>query len=110
MNCYKPFSFHHHHHVSFVENVTKFILLMQVEAEVVRLEELKVNKMKELILRKKTELEELRRRTHVVENGDNKAEISIEVIESGNSPELESMITALFHRFYCFPIQYKITN
>ncbi|KAL0921045.1 hypothetical protein M5K25_008075 [Dendrobium thyrsiflorum] len=57
--------------------------LNYVEAEVVRLEELKASKMKELVLRKKAELEELRRRTHLVERGDNEVEISIEVIESG---------------------------
>ncbi|ONK71255.1 uncharacterized protein A4U43_C04F6540 [Asparagus officinalis] len=38
-----------------------------VEAEVVKLEKLKAIKMKELVLKKKTELEELRRRTHLVE-------------------------------------------
>ncbi|KAH0464206.1 hypothetical protein IEQ34_006992 [Dendrobium chrysotoxum] len=57
--------------------------LNYVETEVVRLEELKASKMKELVLRKKAELEELRRRTHLVERGDNDIEISIEVIESG---------------------------
>ncbi|PKU79993.1 65-kDa microtubule-associated protein 3-like [Dendrobium catenatum] len=65
-------------------NTLSVDFLNYVEAEVVRLEELKASKMKELVLRKKAELEELRRRTHLVESGgDNEVEISIEVIESG---------------------------
>lgn len=54
--------------------------LNYVEAEVRRLEELKSSKMKELVLKKKIELEELRHRTHLVENGENE-EISQEAIE-----------------------------
>ncbi|ONK66818.1 uncharacterized protein A4U43_C06F12300 [Asparagus officinalis] len=41
-----------------------------VEAEVVKLEKLKAIKMKEIVLKKRTELEELRRRTHLVEKED----------------------------------------
>ena len=54
---------------------------MQVEAEVSRLEELKASKMKELVFKKKTELEELRRRTHLVAEADTEVETAI---ESGN--------------------------
>ncbi|KAM0935476.1 putative microtubule-associated protein, MAP65/Ase1/PRC1 [Dioscorea sansibarensis] len=54
-----------------------------VEAEVLRLEELKTSKMKELVLKKKTELEELRRRTHLVADAYNEIEYAIEAIESG---------------------------
>jgi Ase1/PRC1/MAP65 family protein len=39
---------------------------MQVESEVVRLEQLKVSKMKDLVLKKKTELEEHRRCAHLI--------------------------------------------
>ncbi|KAH0451272.1 hypothetical protein IEQ34_018571 [Dendrobium chrysotoxum] len=63
---------------------TKVVRMINIEAEVVRLEELKASKMKELVLRKKAELEELCRRTHLVERGDNEVEISIEVIEFVN--------------------------
>lgn len=61
---------------------------MQVESEVSKLEKLKASKMKELVLKKKTELEELRRRTHLVEEEDGGSEL--EAIETGGS-----MITSI---------------
>ncbi|KAJ6853509.1 65-kDa microtubule-associated protein 3-like [Iris pallida] len=48
-----------------------------VEAEVMRLEELKASKMKELVYKKKIELEELLRRTHLVEEQYNTIEAAI---------------------------------
>ncbi|KAK1304101.1 65-kDa microtubule-associated protein 3 [Acorus calamus] len=57
--------------------------LNYVEAEVSRLEELKEGKMKELVLKKKAELQELRRRTHMVVETDGAMEYAIEAIESG---------------------------
>lgn len=66
---------------------------MKVEEEVLRLERLKVSKMKELVLKKKTELEELRRQCHlVVEEAENEPEVAISAIESGihNVPVLSS--------------------
>lgn len=56
---------------------------MQVEAEVSRLEELKSSKMKELVLKKRTELEEICRKTHMVPDFDSSMEHAIEAIESG---------------------------
>lgn len=56
---------------------------MQVEAEVSRLEELKSSKMKELVLKKRSELEEFCRRTHMVLEADSAMEYAIEAIESG---------------------------
>lgn len=56
---------------------------MQVEAEVNRLEELKSSKMKELVLRKRTELEEICRKTHLVPELDSAVEDLIEAIEAG---------------------------
>lgn len=56
---------------------------MQLEAEVLRLEELKASKMKELVLKKRSELEEMRRRTHLVAEADSSLEYAIEAIESG---------------------------
>ena len=58
---------------------------MQVEAEVSRLEELKSSKMKELVLKKRSELEEICRKTHLVLDSDSEVEDAIEAIESGTS-------------------------
>lgn len=57
--------------------------IMQVEAEVSRLEELKASKMKELVLKKRSELEEFCRRTHMVPEIDSTMEDAIEAIETG---------------------------
>ncbi|XP_054788068.1 65-kDa microtubule-associated protein 3 isoform X2 [Prosopis cineraria] len=54
-----------------------------VEAEVTRLEEIKASKMKELVLRKRTELEEICRKTHLVSEVDSAIEAVVEAIESG---------------------------
>lgn len=58
---------------------------MQVEAEVSRLEELKSSKMKELVLKKRAELEEICRRTRLIPEIDSEVENAVEAIESGNS-------------------------
>eukprot|EP00268_Persea_americana_P059422 TRINITY_DN7288_c0_g1_i15.p1 TRINITY_DN7288_c0_g1~~TRINITY_DN7288_c0_g1_i15.p1 ORF type:complete len:362 (+),score=96.82 TRINITY_DN7288_c0_g1_i15:913-1998(+) len=54
-----------------------------VEAEVLRLEELKASKMKELVLKKRSELDEICRQTHLVAEADSSMEYAIEAIESG---------------------------
>ncbi|KAA8533822.1 hypothetical protein F0562_031339 [Nyssa sinensis] len=54
-----------------------------VEAEVSRLEELKASKMKELVLKKRSELEEICRKTRMIPESDSAMEIAIEAIESG---------------------------
>ncbi|XXG81201.1 hypothetical protein AAC387_Pa09g1896 [Persea americana] len=54
-----------------------------VEAEVLRLEELKASKMKELVLKKRSELDEKCRQTHLVAEADSSMEYAIEAIESG---------------------------
>ncbi|GKV16290.1 hypothetical protein SLEP1_g26954 [Rubroshorea leprosula] len=54
-----------------------------VEAEVSRLEELKSSKMKELVLKKRSELEEICRKTHLVPEFDSALEDVIDAIESG---------------------------
>lgn len=56
---------------------------MQVEAEVLRLEHLKASRMKELVLKKQTELEEHRRRAHLVGEEHCVTQFSIEAIEAG---------------------------
>lgn len=58
---------------------------MQVEAEVLRLEQLKASKMIELVLKKKTEAEELRRRAHLVAEADSETEFAIDAIEAGKN-------------------------
>ncbi|KAK3138069.1 hypothetical protein QOZ80_5AG0364010 [Eleusine coracana subsp. coracana] len=57
--------------------------ISEVEAEVLRLEQLKASKMKELIMKKKAELEEHRRRAHLVRDEGYAAQFSIEAIEVG---------------------------
>ncbi|CAI9774090.1 unnamed protein product [Fraxinus pennsylvanica] len=54
-----------------------------VETEVSRLEELKTSKMKELVLKKKSELEDICRKTHLIPETDISLNIAIEAIESG---------------------------
>ncbi|WVZ00113.1 hypothetical protein V8G54_026182 [Vigna mungo] len=56
-----------------------------VEAEVARLEKLKSSKMKELVLKKRTELEEICRKTHLIPEIDNAVEYAVEAIESVDS-------------------------
>ena len=56
---------------------------MQVEAEVSRLEELKSSKMKELVLKKRSELEEICKKTHLVLDSESSIEDAIEAIEYG---------------------------
>lgn len=48
-----------------------------------RLEELKSSKMKELVMKKRSELEEICRKTHMVPENDCSIEYAIEAIESG---------------------------
>ncbi|RZB87807.1 65-kDa microtubule-associated protein 3-like [Glycine soja] len=55
-----------------------------VEAEVARLEALKSSKMKELVLKKRTELEEICRKTHLIPEIDNAVESAVDAIESGS--------------------------
>ena len=57
--------------------------MMQVEAEVLRLEQLKVSKMKDLVLKEQTELEEHRRRAHLVGDEHYATQFNIEAIEAG---------------------------
>ena len=65
-----------------VHNSCRSNNVMQVEAEVARLEALKSSKMKELVLKKRTELEEICRKTHLIPEIDNAVESAVEAIES----------------------------
>lgn len=57
---------------------------LQVKAEVSRLEELKISKMKELVFKKKGELEDICRKTHLIPESDSRIDSAIEAVESGN--------------------------
>ncbi|KAL6580505.1 hypothetical protein OROMI_008529 [Orobanche minor] len=54
-----------------------------VKAEVSRLEEFKASKMKELVLKKKAELEDVCRKTHISPGSDTSIDIAINAVESG---------------------------
>ncbi|KAL2540094.1 65-kDa microtubule-associated protein 3 [Abeliophyllum distichum] len=64
-------------------NMLSLDIITFVEAEVSRLEELKTSKMKELVLKKKLELEDICRKTHLIPETDSSLDIAIEAIESG---------------------------
>ncbi|MBA0846694.1 hypothetical protein Goshw_005755 [Gossypium schwendimanii] len=64
-------------------NTLSVDFIKYVEAEVSRLEELKSSKMKELVLKKRLELEEICRKTHLVPDSQSAVEDAIEAIESG---------------------------
>ncbi|CAI9767626.1 unnamed protein product [Fraxinus pennsylvanica] len=64
-------------------NMLSVDIITFVEAEVSRLEELKTSKMKELVLKKKSELEDICRKTHLIPETDSSLDIAIEAIESG---------------------------
>uniref|UniRef100_A0A0E0L5G3 ATP synthase subunit beta n=1 Tax=Oryza punctata TaxID=4537 RepID=A0A0E0L5G3_ORYPU len=64
-------------------NTLSIEFLNYVEAEVLRLEQQKASKMKELVLKKKTELEEYRRRAHLVGEEGYATRFTIEAIEAG---------------------------
>ncbi|KAL0304173.1 UNVERIFIED_CONTAM: microtubule-associated protein 3 [Sesamum radiatum] len=54
-----------------------------VKAEVSRLEELKASKMKELVLKKKAELEDICRKTHLIPESDSAIDLAVDAVESG---------------------------
>ncbi|KAL3524191.1 hypothetical protein ACH5RR_017025 [Cinchona calisaya] len=64
-------------------NMLSVDFIKYVEAEVSRLEEMKTSKMKELVLKKRFELEDICRKTHMIPESDSALDIAIEAIESG---------------------------
>ncbi|XP_060203445.1 65-kDa microtubule-associated protein 3 [Lycium barbarum] len=64
-------------------NILSVEFINYVEGELSRLEELKASKMKELVVKKRSELEEICRRMHMVADSDNAMDVAIEAIESG---------------------------
>ncbi|KAI3517599.1 hypothetical protein L1887_16814 [Cichorium endivia] len=64
-------------------NVLSVEFINFVEAEVSRLEDMKASKMKELVFKKKLELEDICRKTHLLPESDTSMEIALQAIESG---------------------------
>ncbi|KAF8008692.1 hypothetical protein BT93_K2373 [Corymbia citriodora subsp. variegata] len=64
-------------------NALSVASINHVEAEVARLEELKLSKMKELVLKKRSELEEICRKTHLIPEEDSTMKYIVEATESG---------------------------
>ncbi|XP_038685225.1 65-kDa microtubule-associated protein 3-like isoform X1 [Tripterygium wilfordii] len=64
-------------------NTLSLDFINHVEAEVSRLEELKSSKMKELVLKKRSELEEICRKTHLIPLADSVIEHAIDAVECG---------------------------
>lgn len=58
------------------------MIFIQIEEEVLRLEEMKASKMKELVMKKRTELDEICRKTHLVPEYS-ALEYAMEAIDSG---------------------------
>lgn len=69
-------------HIEFMLNCCH-CFIFQVTEEVCRLEELKVSKMKELVLKKKGELETVCRTTHLNLETDSAMNVAMNAIESG---------------------------
>ncbi|KAJ3695716.1 hypothetical protein LUZ60_001093 [Juncus effusus] len=63
-------------------NILSLHFLNEVESEVLRLQQIKASKMTEFILKKKAELEEIRRKTHLVPE-DCDTDFAIEAVEAG---------------------------
>ncbi|KAI7745389.1 hypothetical protein M8C21_011102 [Ambrosia artemisiifolia] len=64
-------------------NLLSVEFINHVEAEVSRLESLKSSKMKELVFKKRSELEDICRKTHLLPDSDSSMEIAMEAIETG---------------------------
>ncbi|KAF3661983.1 65-kDa microtubule-associated protein 3 [Capsicum annuum] len=73
-------------------NMLSMEFITYVEEEVGRLEELKASKMKELVLKKKSELEEIYRKTHMVIDSDSAMNIAIEAIVSGDANAADAVL------------------
>ncbi|XP_050205167.1 65-kDa microtubule-associated protein 3 [Mercurialis annua] len=65
-------------------NTLSVDFINNVQEEVIRLEQLKSSKMKDLVLKKRSELEEICRKTHMVPELDTAIQYAVEAIESGN--------------------------
>ncbi|CAH9123850.1 unnamed protein product [Cuscuta epithymum] len=64
-------------------NALSLQFLKSAELEVARLKEMKSSKLKEVLLKKRSALEELCRKAHIVLDADHSTQFSLETIESG---------------------------
>ncbi|GJW63107.1 65-kDa microtubule-associated protein 3-like protein [Tanacetum coccineum] len=64
-------------------NLLSVEFINYVETEVSRLESLKSSKMKELVIKKRIELEDVCRKTHMLPEPDSSMEMALEAIETG---------------------------
>lgn len=75
------------------------IFIYQVKAEVSRLEEMKASKMKELVLKKKAELEDICRKTHLIPESNSSIDLAVEAVESGIYLYVLKIMIHSFFRF-----------
>lgn len=64
---------------------TKLYFNSQVEAEMLRLEQLKSSKIKEVLMKKRLELDEIYRQAHIVIKAHGATEYSFQAIASGKT-------------------------
>jgi hypothetical protein len=69
---------------------------LQVEAEVSRLGQLKLSKLKELVMKKRLELEQICSQTHMVTEALSVMESSVEAMKSG-----KNFINIIYVQGYC---------
>ncbi|AQL06196.1 65-kDa microtubule-associated protein 3 [Zea mays] len=93
-------------------NTLSIDFLSYVESEVLRLEQLKASKMKDLVIKKKTELEEHRRRAHLFGEEGYAAEFRDEAIEAGKDHILVSVIviTAIIFQPILHPLKLQLDD
>eukprot|EP00250_Pteridium_aquilinum_P015622 c22678_g1_i2 orf=419-1870(+) len=70
-------------HEVFTEGALSLSVIELAEAEVERLEHFKASKMKELVLKKRSELEEICRKAHIIPDGQMAIDKTIATMESG---------------------------
>ncbi|KAK9749290.1 hypothetical protein RND81_02G115400 [Saponaria officinalis] len=73
-------------------------LISYVEAEVTRLEKFKSSKMKDLVLKKRSELEEICRQTHMVLDAHSLKHFAIEALDSGAIIDLSYVLEQIEHQ------------
>jgi hypothetical protein len=77
---------------------------MHVEAEVLRLEQLKASKMKELVLKKSTKLEELHRQAHHLTIAVCYISYDFSCVEFNSAPTIYGSVKLSKKWFFCFKI------
>jgi hypothetical protein len=83
---------------------------MHVEAEVLRLEQLKASKMKELVLKKSTKLEELRRQAHHLTVAVCYISYDFSCVEFNSTPTIYGIVRLSKKWFFVLKSQQKVGN